>query len=57
MYSRSIKSTEEDIQNILKRVNELSGKLLVRRAQSHGTFAYCLSLFFFSTHLQHCLEM
>ena len=27
MYSRSIKSTEEDIQNILKRVNELTGML------------------------------
>ena len=28
MYSRSIKSTEEDIQNILKRVNELAGKFV-----------------------------
>ena len=26
MYSRSIKAVEEDIQNVLKRVNELSGK-------------------------------
>ena len=25
MYSRSIKQTEEDMQNILKRVNELTG--------------------------------